>query len=74
MKRMANWRWILMVSLLVGIYLLPNCGGGGGGSSPSPSLSSITVTPANPSIPAGNTKQFAATGTYSNGTSQDITT
>ena len=37
-------------------------------------LSSISVTPANPSIPMGVTKQFAARGIYSDGTSRDITT
>jgi hypothetical protein len=37
-------------------------------------LSSIAVTPANPSVPEGITQQFAATGTYSDGTSFDITT
>ena len=40
----------------------------------SATLSSISVTPANPSIAAGSTQQFAATGTYSDGTSQNITT
>jgi len=36
-------------------------------------LSLITVTPVNPSIPNGLTKQFTATGTYTDGTSVDIT-
>ena len=36
------------------------------------SLTSIAVTPANPSIAAGTTKQFTATGTFSDKTSQDI--
>jgi hypothetical protein len=36
-------------------------------------LSSIAVTPINPSIPASLTKQFAATGTYSDGSVVDIT-
>jgi hypothetical protein len=40
----------------------------------SATLTSISVTPVNPSIPAGNTQQFAASGTYSDGTSHDITT
>ena len=39
-----------------------------------PTLSSISVSPANPSVPGGNTQQFAASGTYSDGTSHDITT
>ncbi len=37
-------------------------------------LSSISVTPANLSIPAAGTRQFAAMGTYSDQTSHDITT
>ena len=36
-------------------------------------LDSITVTPAEPSVPLGRTQQFTAKGNYSNGTSQDIT-
>ncbi len=38
-----------------------------------PPLSSISVTPANPSIPVGVTQSFAATGTYSDGSTRDIT-
>ena len=37
-------------------------------------LSGIAVTPANASIATGGTQQYTATGTYSNGSSQDITT
>jgi uncharacterized protein YjdB len=37
-------------------------------------LSSITVSPANPSIAAGTTQQFTATGTFSDGSQQDLTT
>ncbi len=36
------------------------------------SLSSIVVTPVNPSIALGNTQQFTATGTFSDGSHQDI--
>ena len=36
-------------------------------------LNSIAVTPANPSIPLQSTQQFAAMGTFSDGTSHDIT-
>jgi hypothetical protein len=38
-----------------------------------PALTSITVTPATASLYQGSTQQFAATGTYSNSTTQDIT-
>src|SRR6266699_1214736 len=37
-------------------------------------LSSIAVTPTNPSIANGTTRQFTATGTYSDFTTQDLTT
>ena len=38
-----------------------------------PVLVSITVTPANSSIPLGNTQQFSASGTYSDGSTQNLT-
>ena len=37
-------------------------------------LQSIAVTPANPSIAKGLTQQFTATGTYSDGSTQNLTT
>ncbi len=36
-------------------------------------LQSIAVTPANPTIPAGATQQFTATGTYSDSSTQNLT-
>jgi Bacterial Ig-like domain (group 2)/Galactose oxidase, central domain/Kelch motif len=36
-------------------------------------LASISVTPMNPSIAAGNMQQFTATGMYSDGTTQNLT-
>ncbi len=39
-----------------------------------PVLVSIAVTPSHPTIPLGTSRQFAALGTYSDGTSQDLTT
>jgi hypothetical protein len=38
-----------------------------------PSLVSIAVTPANPTIPLGTSQQFIATGTYTDGSAQDLT-
>ena len=35
-----------------------------------PTLTSIAVTPANPTVTVGGTQQFTATGTYSDGTTQ----
>src|SRR5207247_2161241 len=37
-------------------------------------LTSIAVTPANPSLPLGLNRQFTATGTFSDSTMQDLTT
>jgi uncharacterized protein YjdB len=36
-------------------------------------LSSIAVTPSNPSVPIGVTEQFTATGTFSDGSTQNLT-
>jgi hypothetical protein len=43
------------------------------GSGPAPTLNSIAVTPATPTIQAGATQQFTATGTYSDNSTQDVT-
>jgi hypothetical protein len=51
------------------IEILP----GGGGTSSQGTLTSIAVTPKTPSIAAGATQQFTATGTYSGGSTQNIT-
>jgi hypothetical protein len=40
----------------------------------SPTLSSIAVTPPTPSVAAGLPQQFKATGTYSDGSTKDLTT
>ena len=39
-----------------------------------PALTAITVTPANPTIAKGSSQQFTATGTYSDGSTADLTT
>src|SRR5262249_19247747 len=36
-------------------------------------LTSIGVTPANPTVPVGGTQQFTATGTYSDSSTQNVT-
>ncbi len=38
-----------------------------------PVLTGISVTPANPTVPKGTTRQFLATGAYSDGSSADLT-
>ncbi len=40
---------------------------------PSPTLNSISVSPSSPSINVGSTLQFSATGTYSDGSTQNLT-
>jgi uncharacterized repeat protein (TIGR03803 family) len=62
--------------------LLAACGGGGGGgtgggSSGGPGgtpavLNAIAITPANPTVQSGATLQLTATGTYSDGTTRDL--
>jgi hypothetical protein len=73
---------LFSILLLVLFLILAGCGGGAntdsGGSSTdrggsTAQLVSISVTPANPSIPMGVTEQFAASGTYSDGTTHDMT-
>ncbi len=41
---------------------------------PAPTLSSIAVTPASPKVQVGATVQLATTGTYSDGSTKDLTT
>jgi uncharacterized protein YjdB len=47
--------------------------GGGGGTPPPVTLSSITVSPATASIAPGTTTQFTAQGSYSDGSTKDLT-
>ena len=42
-------------------------------SGPPPTLSSIAITPSSASIPAGATQAFTAAGTYSNGSTSNLT-
>ncbi|TAN41335.1 MAG: hypothetical protein EPN25_05020 [Nitrospirae bacterium] len=59
----------IIVAMLMAIFLA-GCGCGGDNRD----LVSIAVSPADPSILQGAVQQFAATGTFSDGTSEDITT
>ena len=62
--------------LLLPLALIAGCGGGGSGSggSTTKTLVSLVVTPADPGIALGTTQQFSATGTFSDNTTQDLTT
>ena len=60
--------------LLLIIALATGCGGGGG-SNPTPkALVSLSLTPTNPSATKGTTQQFTATGTYSDSSTENLTT
>ncbi|MBU1425479.1 MAG: Ig-like domain-containing protein, partial [Gammaproteobacteria bacterium] len=62
--------WVLFSSAL----FLSGCGGGTGAETiGSVTLTSITVTPTTPSIVQGSTQQFTATGTYSDNSTDDVT-
>ncbi len=52
---------------------LAGCGGTGGGTPPEAHLVGVTVSPAGPSIAKGTTQQFTATGRFSDGTTEDLT-
>ena len=48
-------------------------GGGGGGGDAGKNLASIVVTPVNPFVPVNTVQQLTATGSYSDGSSADLT-
>lgn len=62
--RMAVAMLIVLLTLAVGKVLA---------GVPTAILLSIAVTPSNPSVPAGSSLQFTATGTFSDGSTQDVT-
>ena len=71
-----------LIILLLILTIVTGCGGGGGGggaggvgvnTAATNTLVSIAITPANPSIAVGRIQQFAATGTFSDGTTQELT-
>jgi sugar lactone lactonase YvrE len=64
----------IVVTLISLASVLSACGAGNTNATFSgTALSSISVTPTNPSIAKGTTQQFTATGIYSDGTTKDIT-
>ena len=71
------WLFTGIIPLCIIFLLLGGCGAGVDSEiSALPAgtqLVSISVTPANPSLPVGNAQQFTASGTYSDGTTRDIT-
>ncbi len=64
----------MMVLGCCAILGMPGCGGNGTTTPPGVTLTSISVTPMTPaSIPVTGTIQFTATGNYSDGSTQDLT-
>ncbi len=63
--------WMSMLAVVVST-LLAGCGGHSSGSG-TVSLQSLTVTPASLSLAKGTTRQLTVTGTYSDGTSRNVT-
>lgn len=64
----------LLFLVAMALFMLFGCGTDAGAPSTSTAtLVSIAVTPASPSLALGLTKQFSATGTYSDGTTKDLT-
>jgi Bacterial Ig-like domain (group 2) len=73
---------IVSVFLAIALTLLLAACGGSSSSAPSnpntpppssPTVSSVAVTPANPSVTAGATEQFKAVATYSDNSTKDVT-
>jgi uncharacterized protein YjdB len=71
-------RKLLMVLVLLDLVLLANCGGGSSSSAPDSgggpaSLQSIQISPSGAAIAPGTMQAFTASGTYSDGSSKDLT-
>ncbi|WP_351124187.1 Ig-like domain-containing protein [Shewanella sp. T24-MNA-CIBAN-0130] len=70
-----NKKASLLFTMLLGVFLLAGCNNDDNNDTNNDNgavLSSIEITPANSSLPAGLKQQFTAIGTYSDGTSSDI--
>src|SRR5215468_8109614 len=68
--RKLGHQYLCVLILLSISAALTACGGGGSGTHPQASLVSIAVTPPSASVAAGLTQQFTATGSFSDGTTQ----
>ncbi len=71
LRNWAKWCSAIVVTML--IMLLIACGGGGSSQQLPVTLTKVTITPATASIPLGTSQQLSAVGTYSDGTSKDLT-
>jgi trimeric autotransporter adhesin len=66
-------RKTLLGGVLGWLTFLIGCGGGSQSTPPPSTLNSIQVTGGNSQLTAGETQQMKAAGTYSDGTTQDVT-
>ena len=66
---------LLGVGVLACLNFLAACGSTGASTTPppAPALNSITVSPSSSSVGVKGTKQFSATGNYSDGSTKDLT-
>jgi N-acetylneuraminic acid mutarotase len=71
--RSPSSHWAVLIAYLSFSVLLASCGGDGSAAPSPPRLLSITITPSNPIIAKGLTQQLKATGTFSNGSTTDLT-
>jgi 6-phosphogluconolactonase (cycloisomerase 2 family) len=71
---LSSRRLLLALSSLFVAFMV-GCGGGGHSKPPvvNVSLQSISIAPASVTVPLGLKQQFTATGTYSDGTTKDLT-
>ncbi|PKN12380.1 MAG: hypothetical protein CVU69_07810 [Deltaproteobacteria bacterium HGW-Deltaproteobacteria-4] len=76
MKRFKMKAYLLL-TLILGVFILPGCGDGGNGHWDKPAdsigLVSIVVSPATATIPMDFSLPFTATATYEDGSSLDVT-
>src|SRR5215470_12879119 len=63
---------LLLLVICTGV-LLTACGGGGMSAPPPRTLSSLKIAPQSPLLKVGATQQLAATGTYTDGSTADLT-
>ncbi len=72
--RATRWftRSVSKAVLLASFIGVAACSSNGGGTA-SPTLTSVQVTPASEQIPVGITQQYAARGSYSDGSTRDLT-
>jgi len=68
---MRSGKLLLLLLLLALVTGCPSSSGGG--PVPGPTLTSISISPANPSVALGVTQQFIAQGTYSDNSTRNVT-